>query len=188
MKTNFDVDKIIKSGKIDNELDFERALIADRKLRLLAKEDPDLKSIRKELRNIIHNYENSEWSDKSVTEDKIAENDIAGDVAEKEREFVDKRKALIKERLKALNLSQQELGLILGHKSKTYMSELMNGLCPFSLRDLIIINRILKIETNYLVPNFLSKNDQIKVKSAIEKLNKPKIKLTKKDLIFSHDN
>lgn len=47
MKTQFDISEIIKKGKIANELDFERAMIADRKLRVLSKENPAFKSVRK---------------------------------------------------------------------------------------------------------------------------------------------
>ncbi|AFD06312.1 hypothetical protein [Solitalea canadensis] len=39
MKTHFDIEEFVKRGKIENELDLERALIADRKLRNLAKEN-----------------------------------------------------------------------------------------------------------------------------------------------------
>ncbi len=39
MKTQFDISQLIKTGKILNELNFERALIADRKLRILSKEN-----------------------------------------------------------------------------------------------------------------------------------------------------
>ena len=44
-------------GKIQNELDFEKALIADRKLRVLSKEDSKYKVIRKKLRDLIADYE-----------------------------------------------------------------------------------------------------------------------------------
>lgn len=184
MKTHFDIEQIVKSGKINNELDLERALIADRKLRILAKEDSSFITLRKKLRDIIEEYENREWSTNNTTSQKIAESDIAEYIAEKERIFISQRKTLIKNKLKSLNLTQQQLGLILGHKSKTYMSELMNGISPFPLKDLIIINRLLKIELVNLLPIFLSKNDQLKVKSVILELNNPKIKLTKEDLEF----
>jgi len=186
MKTHFDIEQIVKNGKIDNELDFERALIADRKLRLLAKENPSFISLRKKLRDIVEEYENQEWSNSDdITPQKIVESDIAEYIAEKERVFISQRKKLIRNRLKSLNLTQQQLGFILGHKSKTYMSELINGISPFPLKDLIIINRLLKIEIIDLLPIFLSKNDQLKVKSAITELNNPKIKLTKEDLEFA---
>lgn len=185
MKTHFDIEQIIKKGKIENELDLERALIADRQLRLLAKEDTSFVSVRKKLRDIIEEYESSVWSNNKITSEKIAESDIAEYIAEKERAFISQRKMLIKKKLKSLNATQQELGLILGHKSKTHMSELMNGTSPFPLKDIIIMNRLLKIDIAYLLPNFLSKNDQLKVKSAIEELKNPKIKLTKEDLEFA---
>ena len=51
MKTQFDISEIVENGEITNELDFERALIAGRKLRVLSKEDPKFKPVRKKLRN-----------------------------------------------------------------------------------------------------------------------------------------
>ena len=47
MKTHFDIEKIVEMGIITNELDYERALIVDRKLRLLGKEDVHFKNLRK---------------------------------------------------------------------------------------------------------------------------------------------
>ena len=64
------------------------------------------------------------------------------------------------------------------------MSELMNGIKPFTLKDLIIINRLLKIDITVLIPVFLSKEDQIKVKEAVIKLDKPKVKLSINDLVI----
>ena len=52
-KTQFDISELIENGKIQNELEFERALIADRKLRVLSKENPKLTSVRKKLRDLI---------------------------------------------------------------------------------------------------------------------------------------
>ena len=57
-KTQFDTSELIENGEILNELDFERALIADRKLRVLSKENPKYKIIRKRLRDLIEAYEN----------------------------------------------------------------------------------------------------------------------------------
>jgi hypothetical protein len=62
MKTQLDISALLEAGKIQNELDFERALIADRKLRILAKEDPKYKGIRKKLRDLLQDYENKNWS------------------------------------------------------------------------------------------------------------------------------
>lgn len=186
MKTQFDIEKFIDKGKIQDELDFERALIAERKLRVLSKENPKLKTVRKKLRDLIEAYENCNWSsDSKITEKKLRESDLAEQIAEKERLFIYNRKKLIKLNLKKLNLSQQDFGLILGHKSKSYMSELMNGVSPFSLRDLVIISKLLKIDLTDLVPTFLPHAERIKIKLSIEKLENPKLKFSKDDFALA---
>lgn len=186
MKTQFDIEEILELGEIQNELDFERALIADRKLRVLSKENPKYKTLRRKLRDLIEDYESKNWSSASrITDKKLKESDLAEAIAEKERQFIENRKELIKSKLKRLNLTQQDFGKILGHKSKSYMSELMNGINPFSLRDLIIINRLLKIDLTDLVPTFLPQTDRIKIKSSIEKLENPKLKLSQDDFALT---
>ncbi|MDN3643596.1 transcriptional regulator [Lutimonas halocynthiae] len=182
MKTQFNINELLELGKIKNELDFERALVADRKLRVLSKDNPNYKSLRKKLRNLIEDYENRNWNSSSrISEKKLRESDIAEIIAEKERLFIKRRKELIKTRLKSLSLTQQNFGIILGHNSKSYISELMNGINPFSLKDLIIINRLLKIELTDLVPTFLPQAERVKIKSSIDKLDHPKLKLSQDD-------
>lgn len=186
MKTQFDISEFIEAGKILNELDFERALIADRKLRLLSKENPKFKTVRKKLRDLIEQYENQNWSaDSKISDKKLRESDIAELIAEKERLFIQQRKELIRKKIKSLNLTQQDFGKILGHKSKSYMSELINGVSPFSLKDLIVINRVLKINLSSLVPTFLPHSDRIKIRTTIKKLDNPKLKLSKEDLAIA---
>jgi transcriptional regulator with XRE-family HTH domain len=176
MQTQLDISKLLEAGKIANELEFERALIADRKLRVLAKEDSKYNAVRKKLRDLISAYEDKNWSSSSrITDKKIQESDLAETIAEKERQFIQKRKDLIRRKLKSLNLTQQNLGKILGHRSKSYMSELMNGVSPFSLKDLIIINRLLKIDLTHLIPTFLAQADRKKIKSSLQKLDNPKL-------------
>lgn len=185
MKTHFDIEKIVENGIITNELDYDRALIADRKLRLLAKESLHFKKLRAKLRDIIERYEISEWSDIDKTDDfKLSESSKSEHIAELERIFIENRKQAIRRKLKELDLTQENLALILGHKSKTHMSELMNGIKPFTLKDLIIINRLLKIDIAVLIPVFLSKEDQVKVKEAVIKLDKPKVRLSSDDLVL----
>ena len=65
------------------------------------------------------------------------------------------------------------------------MSELMNGINPFSLKDLIIIHRIFKIKLELLIPTIIPEKERGRLKSSILKINKPKLKLTKKDLEFA---
>ena len=185
MKTHFDIEKIVEKGIITNELDYDRALIADRKLRLLAKESLHFKNLRTKLRNIIERYEISEWSDiDKIDDNKLSESAKSEHIAELERLFIETRKQAIRKKLKELDLTQENLALILGHKSKTHMSELMNGIKPFTLKNLIIINRLLKINIALLIPVFLSKEDQVKVKEAVIKLDKPKVRLTRDDFVL----
>lgn len=186
MKTQFNISELTEKGEILNELDFERAMIADRKLRVLAKENPKFKSVRKKLRDLIEQYENKNWSaDSNISDKKLRESDIAELIAEKERLFIQQRKELIRKKLKNLNLTQQDFGKVLGHKSKSYMSELMNGVSPFSLKDLIVINRILKIDLTDLIPTFLPQSDRVKLRTTIKKLDNPKLKLSKDDLALA---
>lgn len=88
MKTEFNIENIIKKGAITNELDYDRALIADRKLRLLAKESPHFKTLRSKLRDLIEKYESAEWSDvDKIDEKKLVESDKSERIAEQERLF-----------------------------------------------------------------------------------------------------
>ena len=184
MKTEFDIEAILKKGRLSNELDYERALVAERKLRLLAKEDAQFKNVRNQLRELLESYEHSEWADADSIDDRqLIQNEKAEFIADQERQFLETRKRTIRNRLKQLELTQENLGSILGHKSKTHMSELMNGIKPFTLKDLIIMHRLLKIEMSVLIPVFLSNSDQEKVKLAVSKLDKPKVKLEANDFL-----
>ena len=101
-----------------------------------------------------------------------------------ERKFIEIRKQTIRRILSENNITQQDLGKLLGH-CKSYMSELVNGMCPFSKKDLIILHRLFNIELEYLFPVFISKNDQLKLKNSIKKLNNPKLKLKNKEFEFA---
>ncbi|MBV7532999.1 transcriptional regulator [Chitinophaga sp. sic0106] len=183
MKTHFDIEQFIEAGSINNELDYERAMIADRKLRTLAKENPYFKSLRRKLRDLIEDYENRVWKDeKSVTWEQMQESDKAEKIAESERVFLQKRKVLIQRKLKEFSLTQAEFGLLLGHKSKTHMSELINGIKPFTLQDLIVISILFDIDVSFLVPRFLSDEKRTKIKTTITLLGKEKLKAN--ELIF----
>ena len=185
MKEQADLKSILKAGKLTNELDLERALILDNKLRLLVKDNPELLESRKRLRSIIKQYEKTNWSKESeIDELKIKESDIAEFIADQERIFLEKRKNAIREKLDKLKITQQELGKILGH-GKTYMSELMNGVSPFSMRDLIILHRLFRIKLENLIPTIISERDRVRIKTSLTELNKPEIKLGKEDLVFA---
>jgi transcriptional regulator with XRE-family HTH domain len=186
MKTQPDISKLIKDGKIQNELDFERALIADRKLRVLAKENPKFKTTRRKLRDLIEEYENKNWSaDAKISDKQLRESDLAELIAEKERLFIQQRKELIRKKIKNLNLTQQDFGKILGHQNKSYISELMNGVSPFSLKDLIVIHRLLQIDLTHLIPTFLPLSDRQKIETTIQNLDNPKLKMSEEDLAIA---
>ncbi|MGO4771171.1 hypothetical protein ACEN2I_05875 [Flavobacterium sp. W22_SRS_FK3] len=88
---------------ITNELDYDRALIADRKLRILAKEDLHFKNLRTKLRNLIEKYENAEWSNVDKIDDaKLLESDKSEHIAELERIFLENRKQAIRKNLRNL--------------------------------------------------------------------------------------
>ncbi|MBZ9729726.1 helix-turn-helix transcriptional regulator [Salegentibacter sp. JZCK2] len=182
METQFDIKELIKKGEIKNELEVERALIADRKLRILSKKDPSLKQLRSKLRDLIEKYESKNWSqDLKISNKRILESDVAESIAENERQFIQRRKDIILEKLKKIGLTQQDFGVLLGHKNKSYISELMNGVRPFSLRDIIVINRLLKIDLTKLVPTFLPQDERVKIRSSIKKIDNPNLKLSKED-------
>ncbi|MFH6962695.1 hypothetical protein ACHRVK_09310 [Flavobacterium plurextorum] len=85
MKTYFDIEEIVV---ITNELDYERVLVSERKLRLLAKENPYCKILRTKLRDIIEEYENVEWNDvDQIDDNKLLESDKAEYIVELERLF-----------------------------------------------------------------------------------------------------
>jgi len=180
-----DIEKLIESGSIMNELDYERAMIIDRKLRLLAKTSVHFKNLRTKLRDLIKAYENQVWSDENaVGNELVYQSGQAELIAEKERVFLKKRKEAIQSKLKDFNLTQEELGLLLGHKSKTHMSELINGIKPFTLQDLVIISKIFKIDIETLIPKYLPIEKIDRINATIEEINKPKLNEVKANLFW----
>ena len=181
--TIVNLNKIIKKGILDSELDFEHASIIERKLRVLAKEQPDLNEKRRQIRAILKEYEEREWSrTENITAAKIQENDLAEMIAEQERLFLHNRKHLIRKRLQELSISQKDLGKILGHTSVSYISELVNGINPFTTHDLIIIHLLLKIDFKDLIPTMLNVEERLKLAHVIQELSNPKLKLNEQSL------
>lgn len=174
---NVDLDKILKKGSIINELDYERAFIIDRKLRVLVKEHPELTEKRSRLRTILKHYEIYVWTKADITDNKIHESDLAELIAEQERVFLHKRKNLIRKKLQSLSLTQKDLGKILGHKSVTYISELVNGINSFTTHDLIVIHLLLKIDFKDMIPAILDADEREKLALVIHELKKPKLSM-----------
>ncbi|HEY4206896.1 MAG TPA: hypothetical protein VGM31_08790 [Puia sp.] len=110
MKASFDIEQLIESATITSEVDYERAMVADRKLRLLAKDSTHFKSMRRKLRDLIAAYEGENWANhKQVSSGQLKLADIAEKRAEEERVFVVKRKNIIRKKLKAFDLTSDPL-------------------------------------------------------------------------------
>lgn len=163
--------------------DLQKASLLERKLRLMIGENPDLKPIRKKLRDLIKDYEDKHWSDfEKITDSLVEESDKAKAIFDSELRFIQKRKDSIRKKLKEFDMTQQDLGVLLGHP-KSYMSELINGVSQFTLKDLIIIHRVLGINLNILIPTSLQSETSDRVRESIKKLNKPKLRLRKTELV-----
>lgn len=183
MKDILGIKEVTNIERLENEYDLEKAILLERKLRLMVDENPDLKPIRKKLRDLIKEYEEKNWSDfDKISDSQLEESDKAEEIVNYEQKFILRRKVAIKKRLKEFDMTQQDLGVILNHP-KSYMSELINGVSQFTLKDLVIIHRILKINLDILIPTFLQSDTRDKLKESIAKLNKPKLKLRKSELV-----
>lgn len=177
----FSIQNIQRLNSLENELDLEKASSLFLKLRVLEKEDESYKPIRMHLRNLIKDYEKTNWTDEdSITDNQIKDSDLAEALVQAENYFYERRKERIKSKLKDAGLTQNDLAKILGHR-KNYMSELINGLRPFSKEDLIIINRLFKIKLEHLIPTFIKQDRASHIKRTLESLSHNKIRLTKKD-------
>lgn len=180
----FDIDNVMKIVELSNELEFEKANALQLKLRWMIKEDESLRPIREHLRFLVRNYENKHWSNiDSIAEEQIINNSKAELLVSAENKFIFERKEIIKSKLKAYGLLQSDLAKILGHRDN-YMSELINGVRPFSKDDIIIIHRLLKIKLDSLISPFVKEDVARHVRTTLQSLNKPKVKLSKKDFDF----
>jgi len=185
MELQGNLKKILKKGVIKNELDFQRAAFIDRQLRLLVKEFPALAEDRKQLRALLAAYEEKHWVKAAVTDQLVQESDRALAIAEEENDFLLKRKHAIKNRLKELGLTQKDLAVILNHTSASYVSELINGVNPFTLTDIIVMHKLLNIPMDELVPTTLTMQVINRVISAISGLNQSKLKCNVNDLVLA---
>jgi len=183
MRDIINIKEVEEINKLENEYDLQKASLLERQLRLMSNDHPELKPIRKKLRTLIKNYEAEHWSDMdNVSDNQLIELEKAEDIIAYELMFVQKRKEIIRKRLKDFDLTQQDLGTLLNHP-KSYMSELINGVSQFTLKDLVIIHRILDIDLSLLIPTTLQSETRERIKESILKLNKPKLKLRKRDLV-----
>lgn len=149
------IDNILNITALISELELERATLMLGKLRWMKKDDPGLIPLSKHLVKLIQQYEEEHWvATSDISEAQLILSDEAVQISSSENSFILKRKELIKKKLKTQGLAQKDLAKILGHRPN-YMSELINGVRPFSKDDLIIIHRLFKIDFKYLIPPFI---------------------------------
>ncbi|QRR03559.1 helix-turn-helix transcriptional regulator [Dyadobacter sandarakinus] len=154
---------MVRKGALSSELDLHRASIAARFLRQQSQEYPDLVGLEEELGKLIRSYESKHWSDlETISQEQVAENESAEKQAAAEFRFFRRRRDTILKKMKKAGIRQSDLGFILAH-SKSYTSELLNGIRPFSTTDLIVIHQLLEIPLDQLFCTELSASTQEKV-------------------------
>lgn len=184
----FSIQNIEKIKALNSELEVEKATDLFLKLRVLAKENDSYKVLRKHLAKLIKEYEDENWSDNErISIEKIEESDLAENIVQAENKFYSKRKEIIREKLKESGLNQTDLARILEHR-KSYVSELINGVRPFSKEDLIIINRLFKIEFENLIPTFIKEEKIMHIRETLKTIPKNRIRLSKKDIDLNLEN
>ncbi len=177
-----EIDNILKIDELNNELEFEQATSIQGKLRWMVKEDSSLEPIRQHLLVLIEKFESKHWENESeITEEQIKESDDAEKIINAENIFIQKRKELIKRKLKENEISQKALAKILGHRPN-YMSELINGVRPFSRDDIVVIHRLFGIDFNDLIPPFLKKEVANHIKMTLGAMKNKRVRLKFKDL------
>ncbi len=157
--------------EIRDEVHYEMALRAVRRLSPPVTDDgkaPEMAAsvvaLQKALFHRVQAYEKKEypygepgfkeWAAGRTDEDyrqKMAETERAEALVDQLEAFEQRRKARIKERLKATNRKQQDLAHIL-RKDKTYVSHLLAGRNPFTLEVVSRLHDSLDIPYEDLVP------------------------------------
>lgn len=172
-----EIDNILKIDELNSELELEQATSIQGKLRWMVRDDHSLEPVRQHLLVLIEKYENKHWNNESaITEEQIKESDLAERIVNAENIFIQKRKELLKHKLKENEISQKDLAKLLGHKPN-YMSELMNGIRPFSRDDIVVIHRLFDVEFNDLIPPFLKKEVTNHIKTTLGVLKNKKVQL-----------
>lgn len=178
---NLAINNILKLNELSNEFEYEKASSLYLQLRKQEIADSSYSQIRRQLKKLMLEYEQKYWFDEyKISEAKVNESDLAEKLVQAENEFNYKRKEIIKNKLKESGLNQNDLAKILGHR-KGYMSELINGFRPFSKEDIVILNRLLKVKLEDLVPTFIKQEKAERIKNTLKSIKQSKIKLTKKD-------
>jgi len=172
------INRILKLSDLRSEYEFEKVSSLYLQLRKESEiSGIDYQNERNHIKKLIKEYEHKKWlKEEEISEVQIKESDIAENLVRIENEFNQKRKEFIRKKLKEYRLNQNDLAKILGHR-KGYMSELINGLRPFSKEDIIILNQLLSIKLEDLMPPFIKHSKAIKVQRALSDISKDKVNL-----------
>ncbi|MCF2498682.1 transcriptional regulator [Dyadobacter chenhuakuii] len=164
-----DIKSMIRKGEISSELELERASLAARFLRLQGEDQPELAALEQQLSTLIRDYESTNWADfKLVTEKQVKDSNLAEKLAAREFKFYKQRRELIIQTLKQNGLNQNDLSAILAH-SKSYTSELLNGIRSFSMNDLVIIHKLFKIKLEDLIFTEITPDVELRIRETFEK-------------------
>lgn len=175
------IDNILDIHELGSEYEFEMASSLFLQLGQSDKKHLYTKK-RDHLKLLIENYEKTYWSpSQEISDEQMDESDAAEKMVRLENEFKYKRKLLIKSKLKQLGINQNKLSEILGH-SKTYTSELINGLRPFSREDIVIINRLFGIDYQFLIPSFIKQDRVDKIRKVLNSYSIDNVKFKTSDL------
>lgn len=172
----FSIENIKNIKVLRDELEYEKAASMYLQLRVLEKKDASYREIRCHLKDLIKVYEQGNWADEpSIADKQLVESDQAEAWIRAENEFHARRKEIIKQSLKEAGLNQNQLALLLGH-GKSYMSELINGLRPFSKEDIVVLNRLFKIPFEELIPTFIRQERAAHIRRTLDSLENEKVK------------
>jgi len=155
---------MFKIKPIENEFDYEKALVQLRKLRG-AEKNSDEYNLREVLKLLIVNYENKnypfgnenfeEWANSlqknNLSERKLKEIEEAEKKLNNELNFEEKRIKIIKQKLKEKHLKQNDLVKIIG-ADKSYISQLLHGRKKFTVQIISKLNHFLEIPYELLIP------------------------------------
>ncbi len=172
-----EIDNILKLDKLSSELEYEKAISIYGRLRWMLRDDKSLITAKQHLKALIKQYEEAHWQDEAgISSKQIRESDNAEKIVYLESKFIQKRKELIREKLKESGIAQQDLAKILGHRPN-YMSELINGVRPFSRDDIIVLHRLFDLDLKDLVPPFLKLEVAYHIKQTLNELKNKKTKI-----------
>lgn len=97
MKNLTNIREIDQIDELKSEYDLEKASLLSRKLRWMIKRDPSLIPVRNKVLDLMEEYENKHWrQEELITDNQVKESDKAGEVIQKEIEFFNRRKEIIR--------------------------------------------------------------------------------------------